>query len=126
MAPIIFKTIEASEFRIPERCHIIEIMNHAGIDFSIARARVEPGVTTALHKVTSTTECYYILSGTGLVKSGIQMKGNVGPGDVVMFPPDAPQTITNTGGEDLIFLAICYPRFVNEAYVDLEHTQTPA
>jgi len=123
MAPTIFKTLEASEILIPEGCHIIEIMNQPGIDFSIARARAEAGVTTALHKVKGTTECYYILAGTGLVQSGNQMKGNVAAGDVVMFPPDAPQTITNTGREDLVFLAICYPRFVNEAYVDLEDTQ---
>jgi mannose-6-phosphate isomerase-like protein (cupin superfamily) len=120
MAPTIFKTIESSEFLIPERCHIIEIMNQPGIDFSIARARVEPGVTTALHAVRGTTESYYILQGTGTVQLGDTMKGNVGAGDVVMFPRDAPQTITNTGKEDLIFLAICYPRFVKEAYTHLE------
>ena len=120
MAPTIFKTIESSEFLIPERCHIIEIMNRPGIDFSIARARVEPGVTTALHAVRGTTEAYYILQGTGAVRSGDALKGNVVVGDVVMFPPDAPQTITNTGLEDLVFLAICYPRFVKEAYIHLE------
>ena len=123
MEPAIFKTIESSEFLIPERCHIIEIMNQRGIHFSIARARVEPGITTALHKVKGTTEAYYILRGTGTVQSGNELKGNVGPGDVVMFPPDASQTITNTGKEDLIFLAICYPRFVQDAYVQLEDTK---
>ncbi|WP_176603742.1 cupin domain-containing protein [Desulfosarcina ovata] len=44
----------------------------------------------------------------------------VGPGDVVCIPPACPQRITNTGTLDLIFLAVCTPRFVAEAYRDMD------
>jgi oxalate decarboxylase/phosphoglucose isomerase-like protein (cupin superfamily) len=41
-------------------------------------------------------------------------------GDVVLIPPMCRQRITNTGSEDLIFLAICTPRFSNDVYEDIE------
>jgi len=44
----------------------------------------------------------------------------VGPGDVVVIPPLCRQRITNTGNRDLIFLAICTPRFSEAVYEDLE------
>jgi len=120
MLASIFQTIESAEYLTPERCHIIEIMNQPGIDFSIARARIEPGIFTALHAVKGTIEAYYILEGNGLVQSGDGLEKNVGPGDVVLFPADMPQTIKNVGDIDLIFLCICIPRFEHAAYVNLE------
>jgi mannose-6-phosphate isomerase-like protein (cupin superfamily) len=42
----------------------------------------------------------------------------VGPGDTVLIPPGCRQRVTNTGQEDLIFLAICSPRFRPENYED--------
>ncbi|MFL2546616.1 MAG: hypothetical protein ACJ0SL_04545 [Candidatus Rariloculaceae bacterium] len=55
-----------SEFYTPERCHILELSNsEADEGLSIAQARVEPGVTTALHRLNDTVERYYILSGQG-------------------------------------------------------------
>jgi len=39
--------------------------------------------------------------------------------------PRAVQRIANTGGGDLVFLAICSPRFVQAAYEDVD-TQPPA
>jgi oxalate decarboxylase/phosphoglucose isomerase-like protein (cupin superfamily) len=41
-------------------------------------------------------------------------------GDVVLIPPMCRQRITNIGTEDLIFLAICTPPFLEEVYVDVE------
>jgi mannose-6-phosphate isomerase-like protein (cupin superfamily) len=49
------------------------------------------------------------------------MERVVRPGDVVLFPADTPQKITNVGENDLIFLVICYPRFIPESYLHLEH-----
>jgi mannose-6-phosphate isomerase-like protein (cupin superfamily) len=43
----------------------------------------------------------------------------VGPGDVVIIPPDDRQRIANIGKSDLIFLCFCTPRFVPDAYEDL-------
>jgi len=45
---------------------------------------------------------------------------DVGSGDVVLIPPSARQRIASLGGEDLVFLAICTPRFRPEAYEDLD------
>jgi mannose-6-phosphate isomerase-like protein (cupin superfamily) len=39
---------------------------------------------------------------------------------VVLIPAACPQRITNTGAGDLVFLAICTPRFTYEAYEELE------
>lgn len=41
-------------------------------------------------------------------------------GDVVCIPEDTPQRITNTGTMDLIFFAVCTPRFRPENYIGLE------
>ncbi len=119
MEPKIFVTREESEFYTPERCHIIEIMNQPGIDFSIARARVEPGVTTTLHSLNKTIEAYYILSGIGNVLCEND-KLEVSPGDIILYSPDSPQSITNIGEVDLIFLCVCIPRFTRESYKILE------
>ena len=123
MLPAVFHTLPTTEFYFPERCHVIEIMNQAGIDFSIARVRVEPGVTTALHSLKGTTEAYYILSGSGNLELEDGTQRTVGSNDVVLFHADARQKISNIGKDDLIFLAICFPRFVPESYIHLEEDE---
>ena len=106
-----------AEFYTDERCHILEMSNStADEQLSIARARVEPGVTTAFHIVRDTAERYVILEGQGEVEIGGKPAEHVGAGDVVLIPPGIDQRITNTGSEDLIFLAICTPRFRSENY----------
>lgn len=109
------------EFYTEERCHILEMSNStADEQLSIARARVEPGVTTAFHCVIDTVERYVILQGQGEVEIGRKPTEAVGAGDVVLIPAGMDQRITNTGTEDLIFLAICTPRFRQENY---RHTE---
>ena len=111
----------ASEFDTAERCHIIEVANDANDpNLSIARARVEPGITTAWHCLRAIEERYLIISGSGLVEVGDLDPVAVGVGDVVRIPPDTRQRISNTGSEDLLFYALCTPRFEQAAYVDLE------
>ncbi|HYC46828.1 MAG TPA: cupin domain-containing protein [Burkholderiales bacterium] len=111
----------AAEFYIDEGCHIIELSNTPeDPDVSIARARVEPGVTTRWHRLSGTTERYVVLEGRGRVEVGDLEPQAVGAGDVAIIPPDCRQRITNTGADDLVFLAICTPRFRAEAYEDLE------
>jgi mannose-6-phosphate isomerase-like protein (cupin superfamily) len=111
----------ATEFWTDERCHIIEVSNSENDpDVSIARARVEPGVTTAWHSLKGITERYYILEGEGLVEVGDLAPQTVTQGASVLIPPDVRQRISNSGTTDLVFLAICSPRFVVDAYVDLE------
>jgi mannose-6-phosphate isomerase-like protein (cupin superfamily) len=103
-----------------ERCFILELSNRADDpDVSIARARVEPGVTTRWHLVRDTVERYVILEGTGEVEVGDSAARRVGAGDVVLIPASVRQRITNSGASDLIFLALCTPRFRPDAYEDL-------
>jgi mannose-6-phosphate isomerase-like protein (cupin superfamily) len=101
----------------PERCHIIELDNSPSDPaVSIARARVEPGVTTCWHRLHETAERYVMLEGHGRVEIGDLPPQEVGRGDVVVIPPGCPQRITNTGETDLIFLAVCSPRFCPDCY----------
>lgn len=121
MKAIIEHQDKDSEFFTPELCHIIELSNSsADPQVSIARARVAPGVTTRWHRLKDTAERYVILSGQGRVEVGDLPPEMVGPGDVVIIPPLCRQRITNIGQEDLIFLAICTPRFTAAAYEDME------
>jgi mannose-6-phosphate isomerase-like protein (cupin superfamily) len=110
----------AGELATAEGCHIIEVSNSADDPgLSIARARVAPGVTTQWHRLAGTAERYVILQGSGRVEVGDRPPEDVVPGDVVLIPPLARQRITNTGAADLVFLAICTPRFTQECYESL-------
>ncbi len=120
-APTIVPLDVTSEYFFDEGCHIIEMSNGPqDPELSIARARVEPGQTTRWHSLAATTERYVILSGQGRVEVGELPPTVVGPGDTVIIPPGARQRIANTSQEDLVFLALCSPRFRVEAYSDLE------
>ncbi len=111
-----------TEFYTPEGCFIIELSNIAyDPDASIAEARVPPGKTTRWHRVIDTTERYVLLAGEGEVEVGTLPCERVGPGDVVLIPPGVRQRITNVGREDLVFLAICTPRFEQAAYEDMDY-----
>jgi mannose-6-phosphate isomerase-like protein (cupin superfamily) len=60
-----------------------------------------------------------ILAGDGDAFVG-DRREKVRPGSVVHIPPGARQKIRNTGPEDLVFLAICTPRFEPRNYLDAE------
>ena len=109
------------EFLTQEKCHITELSNSPddrGV--SIARARLEPGITTRWHRLSTASERYYIIEGQGTVEIGDMEPQNVDPGDVVLIPPMCRQRITNIGSEDLVFLAICTPPFSDDDYEDIE------
>jgi mannose-6-phosphate isomerase-like protein (cupin superfamily) len=109
------------EFYTPEGCFITELSNSPeDPDASIARARVRPGVTTRWHRLAGTAERYVILDGSGRMEVGGLPARDVNPGDVVLIPAQCPQRIMNIGERDLIFLAICTPRFRNEVYEDID------
>jgi mannose-6-phosphate isomerase-like protein (cupin superfamily) len=111
----------SAEFFTAEKCHILEISNLPDDpDCSIARARVEPGVTTRGHRLAGTAERYVILEGRGRAEIGDLPPREVGPGDIVLIPPGVRQRIANAGNRDLVFLAVCTPRFRPEAYEDME------
>ena len=121
MLPEVKPASAAVEFKTSERCHISEVANDPGDELvSIARARVEAGVTTAWHKLDRISERYIIVSGQGRVEVDDLEPIDVLPGDVVRIPADIAQRITNTGKGDLIFYAICAPPFRQASYVSLE------
>ncbi len=120
MKAAILKQATRTPFYTSERCHITEVSNsNNDPELSIAIARVEPGVTTRWHRLAETTERYAIISGSGVVEIGELPAEAVTAGDVVVIPPMCRQRITNTGAEDLLFYAICSPRFVPKNYQEL-------
>lgn len=117
----ILKANEADEYYFEEGCFILELSNSpADPGVSIARARVKAGVTTKLHRLKGIVERYVILSGKGEVEAGGLELQQVAAGDVVIIPSLCPQRITNTGIEDLLFLAVCTPRFTNDIYENMD------
>lgn len=86
----------------------------------IARARVAPGKITRWHYLLETAERYVTISGNGLIEIGEQTPAPVVAGDVVLIPPGVRQRIRNEGAEDLVFLAICSPRFQPEKHIDCD------
>jgi mannose-6-phosphate isomerase-like protein (cupin superfamily) len=111
------------EYYTAEGCFILELSNSiADEQLSIARARVEPGVSTRLHRLTTAAERYVITAGQGCVQIGNLAPKDVIPGDVVLIPAGINQRIENTGETDLVFLALCTPRFLPEMYIDTDET----
>jgi mannose-6-phosphate isomerase-like protein (cupin superfamily) len=110
-----------TEFYTDEKCYVIELANAPDApDASIARARVAPGVITRWHRLNTTAERYVMLEGCGRVEIGDLPAQDVSPGDVIVIPPSCRQRITNLGERDLVFLAICTPRFRPEDYEDID------
>lgn len=105
------------EYYFEEGCYITEISNSMDDeDVSIARARVEEAQQTKWHYLKNTTERYVIVQGEGLAEIGDGKPLRVSIGDVVVIPPDTRQRIKNTGKGDLVFLAVCSPRFHTKNY----------
>jgi len=110
-----------NEYYFAEGCFITELLNSADDPaVSVARARVEPGRTTRWHRLENIVERYLMVEGRGQVEIGTEEPREVHPGDAVLIPAGLRQRITNTGTVDLVFLAVCTPRFEVSAYQDLE------
>ncbi|MFL0809529.1 MAG: cupin domain-containing protein [Agarilytica sp.] len=113
---------KSKEYFFGEGCHIVEVLNsESSEDLSVARARLEPGETTRWHTLEGVSERYLITEGQGVVELGDGVCEVVKPGDVVNIPPGCKQRIRNSGGGDLIFFAICTPRFREACYRDVDN-----
>ncbi len=111
----------ADEYWFQEGCYILETANHPDDpELSIVRVRVEPGTRTRWHKLEQTSERYLIIEGEGRIDAGALVQKTVTPGDIVYIPAGTAQRIANTGQQDLVFYAICLPRFTPRCYRDLE------
>lgn len=112
---------ESKEYYSEEKCHILELLNLQGLpNQSIARARVEPGITTAWHKLINTSEVYYILEGKGEVEIGSDEAKLITKHSLVYIPPNTRQRIKNIGVVDLVFLCFCVPSFEEKNYIAIE------
>ena len=121
MKPVVKLYDSAQEYFFAEGCFITELSNVTDDPaVSIARARLEPGKTTRWHYLRDTAERYVVLQGVGSVEVGDLPPQRVTTGDVVIIPPQVRQRISNVGADDLVFLAICSPRFTTAAYVDID------
>jgi mannose-6-phosphate isomerase-like protein (cupin superfamily) len=122
MLPKIVKSDELKEYLTPERCFIYENcgISTENLNVSIARARVEPGVSTKTHHLIGVQEIYLITQGQGKVNIESIDPANVKEGDTVIIPAGKKQRITNTGKTDLIFYCICTPAFTQDCYHDDE------
>lgn len=99
------------EFYTAERCYVTEWWNRPEDPaLSVARLRVEAGVSTRPYRLRGISERYLFLSGRGIVEIDGERR-EVGPGDGIFIDPGSWRCITNTGERDLGFLAICRPRF---------------
>ena len=107
------------EYYFKEGCYIDEILNTPDDPaVSIARVRVLPGTKTLWHRLKGTTERYLVLEGAGLAETGDSDQRVMGPGDTLTILPGTPQRMTNNGSCDLVFLAVCTPRFEEANYID--------
>ena len=116
------KAKSLKEYLTPERCFIYENLSSEKV--SIARARVESGVTTAAHHLEGADEIYIVTEGTGKVYVGELEPAEVTVGDVVAIPAGTSQRIANVGTTDLIFYCVCTPRFTAERYRNEELGKT--
>lgn len=108
------------EYYFKEGCFIEEWHNQEkDKNCSIAHVRVESGNTTKLHALKNTVERYVILKGCAEVTVG-NRQWQVSDGDVVVIKADEAQKITNLKKDDLLFLAICTPRFEVSNYYECE------
>ena len=115
------KSVANGEYLFEEGCFIVELLNSpSDPQLSVARARVPVGVTTRWHSLEGIHERYLILEGLGCVEVGDEMSHDVQAGDLISIPAGCRQRIANSGGVDLIFLALCTPRFERRAYHDME------
>ena len=117
----IFKNQSNNEYYFEEGCYINELANSEDDqEVSVAQARLEKGWQTKWHVLDSVNERYVIIQGQGQVETGDLPAQSVQPGDVVKIPAGVKQRIKNTGDGDLIFLAVCSPRFTPDCYHSLE------
>lgn len=116
---VLYESAAAKEYFFDEGCHILEIYNDPlSESFSIVRARVEINVETKLHSLSDTIEHYVIIQGKGTATID-SIEYHVKDNDVLHIGENVSQKIRNSGKIDLIFLAICAPRFTKECYNEL-------
>ena len=102
---------ECQEFISGDGCTLRELLHPDKADikirYSLAHAKVGIGEKTMPHKL-RTSEVYYIISGSGLMHIGREVR-NVTAHCAIYIPPGDTQSIENTGNSELEFLCIVDP-----------------
>jgi len=93
-----------------ELLHPDKVAGAEHLGCSIAHAIVPPGESTLPHVLATSTELYYILSGSGEMHIGQECEA-VRCGQIILIPPKKRQYIRNTGTGDLVFLCIVDPKW---------------
>jgi len=77
---------------------------------SLAEEVLPPGSIVGRHFHLETEEIYYVLSGTGRMTVGTEVR-DVGPGDAVFIPREHTHTLENTGHVSMTILLVCGPAY---------------
>jgi mannose-6-phosphate isomerase-like protein (cupin superfamily) len=113
---LIRSLLDCPEFVAGDRTLLRELLHPdkqaIALRYSLAHATVPPGQTSTLHALT-TSEVYYILSGSGEMQID-QDRQTVTVGDAVYIPPQAKQCIHNPGPDPLVFICIVDPAWRKE------------
>lgn len=113
---LIRKLHECEEFIAGDGTQLRELLHPdkqpIELRYSLAHAVVPVGQTSIPHSLT-TSEVYYILSGTGEMHIADEVQ-TVEPGDAVYIPPNARQFIRNSGPEPLVFICMVDPAWRKE------------
>ena len=81
-------------------------LGRRGVPFELALIAIKPGKANfPYHLHTAEHEMYVIVNGTGQVRTP-SGKQRIGPGDVLMCPPNEPHQIINTGKSTLKYYVI--------------------
>lgn len=109
---LVRRLADCEEITANDGCRLRELLHPergaAGLPYSLALARVEPGARTHPHRLEKETEVYYVVTGAGRMHIGSE-SSPLGPGDAVVIPAGAVQWIECTGEEALTFLALVSP-----------------
>ena len=100
-------------FRTKDGSEIRELMHpsvHGNQNQSLAEARIESGMTTALHRHRHSEEIYHVTAGDGLMTLG-EKQFVIAPGDSIAIAPGTPHRVQNSGNEALLILCCCSPPY---------------
>ena len=109
-----FITIDGSEIR-----ELLAPRNSCIRNQTLAEATIAVGTSTQEHYHKTTEEIYFIVSGTGRMKLGEELR-DVEPLDAIAIPPTARHKIWNTGNVPLVLLCCCAPGYTDEDTVMVE------
>jgi len=119
--PTIIAGTRMPEYYFDERCYIAEWWNDpADADCSIARtrrARRDDAPAPAVGRHRAILPAAREQEGRSRQARGGDGRTRIGRRD----PPDTAQRITNIGDEDLVFFAICTPRFHPDIYETIDN-----